>query len=84
MKVHIEKKLYLETDNLQYLIKEYSGKTNDKGEETYKTLGYFGQLQPAIKFLIKMKIRESTATNLKELMEDVQRIEDWVHVKVRV
>ena len=83
MKVHIEKNIYIETDGTQYILKSY-GKLNAKGEETFKALGYFGNLRPLINFLIKMKIHESTATNLKELLEDVQRIEDWVHEKVRV
>ena len=84
MKIHIEKKLYLDSDGTQFILKQYSGKTNDKGEETFKALGYFGNIRAAINYLIKMKIHESTATNLNELLEDVKRIEDWVHEKVRV
>ena len=83
MKIHIEKKLYLESDGVQYILKLY-GKPNAKGEETFKALGYFGKIRSVINYLIKMKIHESTATNLNELLEDVKRIEDWVHDKVRV
>ena len=81
MKIHIEKTIYLENDGTQFMIKQY-GKPNAKGEETYKTLGYFGQLNSAIKYLIKMKIHESNATTLKELLADIKQIEAWVDERV--
>lgn len=82
MKIHIEDKLYLESDGTQYILKLYSGKKNEKGEETYKSLGYFGKLQHAIKHIVRLKIKESQATTLKELMQDIKKIDDWIEEKI--
>ncbi|MET3507052.1 hypothetical protein [Halalkalibacter oceani] len=37
MKVQIEGNLYLESDNLSYQIKEYSGVKNSEGKETFNS-----------------------------------------------
>jgi len=88
MKVHIENNLYLESDPYQYLLKEYSGKTytNKKGEEIegYSTLGHFGTINQAIKYLMEMKIKESTAKNLTELLREVQQIKKDINKKITV
>lgn len=89
MKVHIEGNLYLESDGMQFIIKEYTGKTyknNETGKETeaYNTIGYYATVQQACKKLIKMKIMESTATDLKALLESVDGIERFIEERVAV
>lgn len=84
MKVQIEGDMYLESDNFQFIIKEYTGAVSvnkDTGKETevYNTHGYFPSLESALKFLLKKKIKESTATRLQDLINDVRRIEKWIH-----
>mgnify|MGYP001488279732 CR=1 FL=1 len=88
MKVHIEGNLYLESDQYQYLLKEYSGKTytNEKGEERegFRVLGYYGTIEQAIRSLVEKKIKQSAATNLKELLEEVKIIKAEISEKITV
>lgn len=85
MKVYIDKLengkvLYLESDGTQYLLNAYNGKTVEnkktgKVTESFQTLGYFTNLRPAITKIIKLKIHESTATSLEELLKEIRKIE---------
>jgi hypothetical protein len=89
MKVQIENNLYIESDSLQYIIKEYTGKvsTDEKtGKETelYNTLGYYTNVKSCVKHILNMKIKESTASTLSELLEDVKRIESYIESKVAI
>ena len=36
MKVHIENNLYIESDGMQYILKEYTGKTAENGTPLFK------------------------------------------------
>lgn len=76
----VEKSLYLESDEFQFILKRYNGRTSvDKksGKEIdlYDTLGYFTNIHFALNKLMKMKIMQSTAANLDELLIDIKRIE---------
>lgn len=82
MKVHIEGNLYLESDSLQFIIKEYNGKTDKNGNALYKTHGYFNSVQNAMHHLVKMKIMQSTATTLKELIASVDDIRKFIEERV--
>jgi hypothetical protein len=88
MKVQIEGNLYIESDALQFIIKEYTGKvsTDKEGKETelYNIHGYYTNVQSCIKRLVTMKIKESTASTLSELLEDVKRIEQYIESKVTI
>lgn len=75
MKVQVEDSLFIESDGLQFILKKYSGTTDKKGTELYKALGYFSNLEAAFQKIVKIKLMESTATTIKELLEDVRRIE---------
>lgn len=76
MKVLLDKrkKLYLESDAHNYMINKYSGKKDKNGNEIYQTLCYAGKIEHAIKYLYELKLRESTATSMKELIEDHKQI----------
>lgn len=86
MKVKIEDNLYLESDAYQYILREYSGKTytdkDGKEREGSRVLGYYGTVQQAIESLVQMKLRESTATTLTELKEDLEKIRQFIKSKV--
>ena len=75
MKIHVEDKLYIESDERQFILKEYTGKLDKEGNELYKTIGYFGKVNQALKHLVKLEVMKSEATNVRELIEDVERIE---------
>lgn len=82
MKVHIEENLYLESDERCFVIKDYSGKKDVNGKDLYKTHGYYSTIQQAIKKLVQMKIKQTTAQTLSELVTDVKRIELYIESKL--
>lgn len=86
MKIHIENNIYLESDEQQFLLKEYTGNTytNKKGEEveTYKNLGYYGTIEHAIKGIINKKLLKSNATTLMELRNDVSNLKEMIDKKI--
>lgn len=73
MKVQVEGNLYIESDSMQFIIREY-GLTKE-GEVSVKTHGYFPKIAHCLNHIIKMKVMESTANTLSELREDIQRIQ---------
>ena len=84
MKVQIEGQLYLESDGMQFIIKEYSGKQDKAGNDLYKTHGYYSSVEGAIKGLVKKKIMESTAATLLELLGEVEGIKAYIESKVNI
>lgn len=77
----IKGKLYLESDAMQFILREYRGtRTDKKGVVTDITVthGYYTDVKSAVNKLIKMKIMQSGAETLLELREDVRRIEQAV------
>lgn len=83
MKIQIEDKLYIESDDRQFIVKQYSGKFDKEENETFKVLGYFGKLSQAAEHLVKLEIFKSTATSLKELLIDIKRIEQRIEELIR-
>jgi hypothetical protein len=76
MKIQVEDKLFIESDDMQFVLKQYSGKLDKKTEnETYKVLGYFTSLKQAVKFLIKRECMQSTATTFQQMFDELDRIE---------
>ena len=83
MKVQIENNLYLESDSMQFIVKEYTGnfttdKKTGKEIEQYKTHGYFPSVVYALNHVVKMKVMESTAQTLGELQEDIRRFREYI------
>lgn len=87
MKTKIEENLYLESNGLGFTITKY-GKpyTNAKNEliEPSTAEGHFSSVQSATRHLVKMKLMESTATDLKELLQSVEGIKEYINDKVTV
>jgi hypothetical protein len=84
MKVQIEGNLYLESDERQFILKEYTGKQDKDGKETFKIHGYYGSIHQALKGYTTMKIKQSTAVTLSELVLDVNRIETHIKSKISI
>lgn len=82
MKGQIEDNLYLESDGMQFIIKEYTGKQDNLDRDLYKVHGYFSGVDHAIKHLIKMKVMQSTAHTLSELVQDISRIGKYIESKL--
>lgn len=78
VKIEIEKDLFLESDERQFILRKYGKESvNDKGEITrsYTPLGHYGSVEGALRGYLKRATRQSNATSFKELVEDVKRVE---------
>lgn len=84
MKVQIEGQLYLESDGMQFILREYNGKQDKAGNDIYKTHGYYSSVEVAIKGLVKKKVMESTAATLSELLREVESIKAYIESKINV
>ena len=78
MKVEIKRNVYLESDKDQYIIKKYTGKQDEKGNELFTVIGYYGNLPSSVKKIFKLKLNESTASTLKELVSEVKKQNEYI------
>lgn len=69
-------KYQIESDSLQFKVKEYIGMSEETEEEPsrkmYKNLGYFTKLESAIKFLPQEVIRDSET--IEEVLQKLENI----------
>jgi hypothetical protein len=76
--------LVIESDALSYQVTHYSASfTKLKGVDTDKhavinSVTYM-TVAGCVKYILNRKIKESTATDLKELRADFLRLEAWIH-----
>lgn len=49
-----------------------------KGEESKRYIGFYASLENLFKGLLKFKIRESEATDLKQLIADIKKIKEEI------
>jgi hypothetical protein len=84
VKVQIEGNLFIKSDRHQFIIEECTTRKDGKGEGKPTVHGYFANLNSAVKHLVKMKVKQSTAKTLLELTEDVKRIEQSIHTKLSI
>jgi hypothetical protein len=78
MKVLIQDNIYIVSDERQYVLKEFTGQFDKKGNEVVKILGYFGKVSQALKHVVKMNIMKSDATTLRELVADIEQIDNRI------
>lgn len=85
-RIHIENDIYIQNDNNgSAIVKRSISQTGkSKGTEIFTPLTYYINVQSAVKGLIKMKIAESSATTLGELIDDIKRIEVYIEQKLAV
>ncbi|MDH6670203.1 hypothetical protein M2277_000847 [Paenibacillus sp. LBL] len=88
MKVCIENNLYIESDGMQFILKEYTGKQsvgeNGKTTDLYKTYGYYPTVGSALNKVVKMKVMDSTAHTLGELLREVEGIREYIESTVTI
>lgn len=84
MRVHVEDDIYLSGDRYGFTIERMtvvkSGK--NEGDKQFMAMGHYSQLASAVNGLVKLKLSESTAYTLgqllRELKEHRERIEALV------
>ncbi|QGQ97009.1 hypothetical protein EHS13_20030 [Paenibacillus psychroresistens] len=76
--------LVIESDGMQFSIRKY--KKSEKAESGFnqEIHGHYLSLAGAVKGVVRMKIMESTTTTLRELIEDLKRIEAWIHEQIQI
>lgn len=84
MKVQIEENLFLESDERNFFIKELTGKQDKNGNDISKTHGYYSTVQQALNGLLQLKVKQSTAVTLSELISEVKSIEGYIRSKITV
>lgn len=84
MKIEVGDKLFIESDDMQFILKKYSGKYDKNNKETYKVLGYFITLKQTVKHLIKLQCMESTAETFEQLFDDLERIENKIDSLIKI
>lgn len=85
MKVQIEENLYIESNPLCFQVVQYSiGKDKDKNDvEVRKVSVEFTTVKSCVKWIaLNMKVKESTAPTLKELIAEIDAIEKYVEEKI--
>ncbi|SDX04843.1 hypothetical protein [Paenibacillus sp. PDC88] len=82
MKVQVENNFYIESDSFQFILKEYTGNMTKEGVPTFKTHGYFPNVSGALEKFLTLKIKESTATSLRELIAEVKGIREYIREQV--
>ena len=70
----VEKSIYVIRDEFQFILIKYSGKFDKIGNETYKTLAYCSSIQGLAEKVYMLKIKESTAATMQELVDDHKQI----------
>lgn len=71
------RKIYLEDDSFQFILKEYytAEKGENAGKEVSQLIGYYPSILSALKKVLTIKIKESKASDIRELIADIYRIE---------
>lgn len=78
MRVHVQGNIYLEADEFQFCLKQYTGAVDKRsGREKAKTIGYYTSLSGVIKKLIRLNMAHSEATTLLEMKQELERIHLW-------
>lgn len=89
MRIHVERKLYIVSDTNQYILREYTGrfvkkKDSDEEEEVYKVHGYYTSIEQALRKVMQLKIHESTAETLGDLLQEVKGYKEYLSSLVNV
>ena len=67
--IRLNKNLRIIADDYNFIVKK--GTYDDESEHEYNK--YFGSLKGLVDFLLKERIKNSTAMNLHSLMDDVEK-----------
>ncbi len=69
--IKISDKYYLETDALNYILKEKKIRKDGKkkGEEYYENIAYFGRIEHLYNYIIEKEIKENI-----ELLNNIEKV----------
>lgn len=80
MKIKLDEKHQIVSDSRQYLLQEIKVvSTGEKKGETYEdTLGYYSKIENALKAYKELRIRNSEATSIDELLELIKLLDSKI------
>ena len=73
--IQIDDKISVISDANQYILREFKGLSEKDGTENYETIGYFPTVASALKDYVKVTLRESNCTSIKQLIELHEQLE---------
>lgn len=86
MKIQIEGNLYIESDSYGYTVNRINTRFNEKKQEDVTTkdiLANYPTVQGCAEYIVtKLKVHESSATTLQELVEEVKQTREWIRTKI--
>lgn len=85
MRIHVEGEYFISYDGMNHTLEQEGtvgkgGKGENIGAKKVTILGYYPSIRSCIKDLLKLEIKESSASNVRELAVDVARIESKIEV----
>lgn len=91
MNVHVHGNFYITSDSQNIMLEEVTGKTTiiNKGKENEKEVpvnknhGYFGTVEQALRKFVRLQIQDSPAKDIKELISEVQALNEMIKEKVQ-
>jgi Ni,Fe-hydrogenase maturation factor len=82
MKIKIEGNIYIESDDRQFIAKEYTGKEDKHGTPLFKLIGYYPKIEQAVNAVVDLQIKSSTAETLGDLIKEVKGIRSDIRSKI--
>lgn len=77
MNINLENGIILTSDETQFILKKEIG-VDKKGDTTYRTLGYYSEIDHALKGYVKYKTRTSDATTLQQLLNEIKTLKNYI------
>ena len=76
--------LVIESDDRNFTVKTERPSAINKSGKTRKIHGQYFTLAEAVKCLARLKVMDSTAQTISELVQDLKRIEAYIHDKIEI
>lgn len=83
MNIELEKNIRLESDETQLILKRMLDSFDKKGKQKYRVLGYYTTLKEALCGYSKHKVRTSNAETLRELIDEIKKLDEHIDDLVR-
>ena len=77
LNIKLEKDILLTSDENQLLLKKEIG-VNKEGKMRYRILGFYATLEQSLNGYVKVKIKASEATTLKELLNEIKSLKEYI------
>lgn len=77
MNIQLEKGIILQSDESQFTLRKENG-VDKNGDTTYRTLGYYSDLEQSLQGYLKYKTRTSDATTLQQVLNEIKTLKKYI------